>query len=280
MQLDRGVHFGSSMLLRSWTDCGLGVCHDDRFLQVVPWMEALPGWGVAAPTESRTCRAGWVRLLLIFCTILLQMTVFTQLCGNRERSMRCLMHWRLYWNAACSLDMKMLLASHSKELVTNVESMDVLDSPLPIPHYILGKWCSNTFSGLYVRFGSDKWLSKDFHCWFIRNLTAGLRETCEVKWHVMIMCSAGICVTLLLDFDWLEVIFGYKLVVHLCFYTTVNGIAFAGSDNAVCICSWYFLEDLMGFVQKQKIFFSFRDALIGIFGDQRSLWPHKTPFWP
>lgn len=95
----------------------------------------------------------------------------------------CLMHWRLYWNAAWSLDMKMLLDSHSKELVTNVESMDVLDSPLPIPHYILGKWCSNTFSGLYVRIGSDKWLSKDF--------TADLSETWQqgsekpVKWNGM-----------------------------------------------------------------------------------------------
>ncbi|XP_039884434.1 uncharacterized protein LOC120731486 [Simochromis diagramma] len=75
---------------------------------------------------------------------------------SRMRSRSAHREQDLQSRVTCSLDMKMLLASHSKELVTNVESMDVLDSPLPIPHYILGKWCSNTFSGLYVRIGSDK----------------------------------------------------------------------------------------------------------------------------
>ncbi len=59
----------SLFVVRSWTGCGLAVCLGDQPLQVALWREAFPGWGVAAPTGSRTSTAGWVRLQLGLCNI-------------------------------------------------------------------------------------------------------------------------------------------------------------------------------------------------------------------
>lgn len=52
------------LCFRSWTGCVPAACPGDQPRPAVLWREACPGWGVAAPTESRTATVGWVRPLL------------------------------------------------------------------------------------------------------------------------------------------------------------------------------------------------------------------------